>query len=112
MSDDATATSILTPTWMQIGYPKNTSDPMKATTEKGGLREENNRTFLCDKVQPQKSIFNIGHIRHNVHSKELTEFYNKMAPLQDQPQRLIQWQENVAKQGYDKPLTTKVGCSL
>lgn len=28
---DATKTSILTPSWMQIGYEKNKSDTMKAT---------------------------------------------------------------------------------
>jgi hypothetical protein len=49
VASDATKTSILTPTWMQINYPGNTSDPMKATVEKFGLRQENNRTFLCDK---------------------------------------------------------------
>jgi hypothetical protein len=46
---DATKTSILTPTWMQIGYPKNNHDPMKGMVEKFGLRAEKNRTFLFDK---------------------------------------------------------------
>ena len=52
VSQDATATSILTPSWMQIKFPKNKTDPMKARVEKFGLRQENNRTFLCDKEQP------------------------------------------------------------
>jgi hypothetical protein len=46
---DATKTSILTPSWMQLDFPKNKSDTMKASVEKFGLRAENNRTFLCDK---------------------------------------------------------------
>jgi hypothetical protein len=48
-SGDATKTSILTPSWMAPQYPKNTTDPMKGSIEKFGLRAENNRTFLCDK---------------------------------------------------------------
>lgn len=46
---DVTKTSILTPSWMQIGYPRNTTDNMKPMVERFGLRQENNRTFLCDK---------------------------------------------------------------
>lgn len=49
---DVTNTSILCPTWMQIGFPKNKYDPMKPTAEKFGIREEKNRTFLFDKQQP------------------------------------------------------------
>lgn len=49
---DVTKTSILTPTWMQLNYPKNTTDPMHGKAEKFGIREEKNRTFLFDKLQP------------------------------------------------------------
>lgn len=71
---DATKTSILTPSWMQIGFPKNQTDFMKGTCQ-GGLRQENNRTFLTDKEQPKKSIFSIGNFRHNVPFKDQVDQY-------------------------------------
>lgn len=46
---DVTKTSILTPSWMNMPYPKNKTDPMQGKAEKFGLRGETNRTFLFDK---------------------------------------------------------------
>ncbi len=82
---------------------------MKATAVLFGLRAEENRTFLTDKKQPEKSIFNYGHVRHNVHSKELAEKYNKEAVLQDRPSSFIEWKENPQRQGFDKPVAGKIG---
>ena len=46
---DAAKTSILTPSWMQMGYPGNKTDNMKPGVQLIGLRAEANRTFLFDK---------------------------------------------------------------
>jgi len=104
---DVTKTSILTPSWMNLQYPKNKSDSMMATVEKFGLRNETNRTFLFDKSQPQKSVFAYGQIRHNVHSKEAAEEFMKGAS-RDPPQ-LIGWKEEPAKQRFDKKIAGKIG---
>lgn len=67
---DSTKTSILTPSWMQIPIDPNSapkSDPMAAATFNGGvLRQENNRTYLVEKEQPKRSVFEAGSMRHNV----------------------------------------------
>ena len=75
MGGDVTKTSILTPSWMKLDYQNApTRDPMKSTVQKGAaLRQENNRTFLADREQPQKNVFSIGGFRHNVTTKEQTE---------------------------------------
>lgn len=49
---------------------------MATRVEKFGIRDETNRTFLVDKVAPKKSVFNIGTIRHNVHSKAMADTFN------------------------------------
>lgn len=46
---------------------------MHATSVKHGVRNEVFRTFLVEKDQPKRSIFNLGGFRHNVHSVELTK---------------------------------------
>jgi hypothetical protein len=79
---------------MKIEADRKHGENMKGTVEKFGLREESNRTFLVDKNPPQKSIFNIGHVRHNVHSKAMAEEFNRAAPLQTEPSRLMEWKEN------------------
>lgn len=67
-ANDNTKTSILTPSWMQIpvdpaSAPK--SDPMGPAIF-GILRKENNRTYLVEKDQPKRSVFETGSMRHNV----------------------------------------------
>lgn len=76
-ASDNTKTSVLTPSWMKIDAPNRVQgDTMKGRVEKFGLREESNRTFLTDKQQPGKSIFSIGSVRHNVHSKAMASTFN------------------------------------
>ncbi len=59
---------------MHTGFQKNKTDTMKGVIPKTvNLREENNRIFLCDKKQPEKSVWSFGDFRHNVHSKDLAE---------------------------------------
>lgn len=41
MGGDVTKTSILTPSWMQIGFPRNSQDFMRSSIQ-GGLKQENN----------------------------------------------------------------------
>ena len=69
-ANDNTKTSILTPSWMQIPIDKNSapkSDPMGLAIFGGGiLRKENNRTYLVEKEQPKRSVFEAGSMRHNV----------------------------------------------
>ena len=62
-------TSLITPTWMQ--QDKN-RDEEKLKMFKGrpmyysNARCERNRVILADTMNPPKSIFNIGTMRHNV----------------------------------------------
>ena len=67
-----------------------------------------------EKNQPQRSIFNLGTIRHNVPSKELSAQYQKDAidsgKVASRPTRLVEWNEpNRAAQKYDKHVTPKIG---
>ena len=48
--------------------PKN--DPLRGSIQPSGLRAEQNRTFLTEKLQPEKSVFALGAFRHNVATKE------------------------------------------
>ena len=51
LAGDSTKTSILTPSWMKIDYSQAPpKDPLRATVQLNGLRAENNRTILTDKV--------------------------------------------------------------
>mmetsp|Transcript_39228 Transcript_39228/g.28969 ORF Transcript_39228/g.28969 Transcript_39228/m.28969 type:complete len:97 (+) Transcript_39228:787-1077(+) len=92
---------------MQIPFPKNKYDPMKGYLERFGTRAEHNRLFLFDKEQPQKSVFNFQHFRHDVHSKEDAHKFMSQASLV--PQRLMDWKEQPEKQKFDKKVTGKVG---
>ena len=65
--------NVLSPIWMQVNHKKPGPDPLQPIAIKGGVRRETNRTFLMEKQQPMKSIFEIGAIRHNVHSKSLAQ---------------------------------------
>lgn len=76
---------------MKIDANQKPQETMKGTVEKFGLREESNRTFLIDKQQQTKSVFSIGSVRHNVHSKQMADEMNRNAG--GAPQRLIQWDE-------------------
>ena len=109
VSGDATKTSFLTPSWMQIGFPKNSSDPMQRVQPSGmNLRGETNRTFLIDRKQPDKSIWAFGDFRHNVHSKELAEKYNHQANSIGVV-RMMEWKEQPTMQRFDKPVAGKIG---
>ena len=72
------------------------------------LREESNRTFLLDKNQPQKSIWSIGSIRHNVHSKELADQFSHQANSNNVV-RMMEWKEQPKIQPVDKPVAAKIG---
>jgi hypothetical protein len=68
-ANDNTKTSILTPSWMQIPIDPNSapkSDPMGSAIFGKILRQENNRTYLVEKEQPKRSVFEGGSMRHNV----------------------------------------------
>eukprot|EP00347_Sterkiella_histriomuscorum_P005317 403357067 len=105
---DVTKTSILTPSWMKLDYSNTPqSDPLKSMVTKGAaVRQENNRTILVDKDQPQKSVFSIGGFRHNVATKEQTDLYK---PTILQPTRFIEWKEQPKNQRYDMKISTKIG---
>ncbi|CDW91057.1 UNKNOWN [Stylonychia lemnae] len=108
LAGESTKTSILTPSWMKIDYSNSPySDPLKGTIQKNGVRQENYRTFLTEKEQPQKSVFSIGGFRHNVATKEQTE--KNQAPT-NEPNRFIEWKEDPPKQRYDDArITNKIG---
>ena len=87
---DASKVNALSPTWMQVTHKKPDSDPlMPKGVQPGVVRDEANRTFLVEKDQPKRSIFNLGAFRHNVHSTELKD----------------QWHHNAVNSGLvsDKP---------
>ena len=79
-SENSTKTSYLTPTWMQLNYPRNKQDTMvKAAPHNVTVRNERNRTFLLDKAQPKKSVWSFGDYRHNVTTKELADRFSHQA---------------------------------
>eukprot|EP00347_Sterkiella_histriomuscorum_P006190 403353716 len=77
-----------------------------------GLRFENYRTFLMEKqvsnVKDQgiasRSVFNLGHTRHNVPFKEMID--NRGASLE--PVRLVQWGGETQSEFKMKPITGKI----
>ena len=68
---DASKVNVLSPNWMQLTHKKPDHDPLFPTGVKHGVREESNRLFLVEKNQPQRSMFSIGSMRHNVQSVEM-----------------------------------------
>ena len=74
---DVKKVNVLSPEWMQVTHKKPGPDPLEAASVKHGVRQEVNRTFLVEKSQPKKSIFDIGSHRHNLPTKELTEKWTK-----------------------------------
>ena len=71
--------NVLSPVWMQVTHKSPGPDPLQAWSVKQGIRKETNRTFLMEKMQPSKSLFEFGAIRHNVHSSELAEEWQTKA---------------------------------
>jgi len=95
---DFSSTNKLSPEWMQVTHKKKGTDPLKQIPTYLGVRQEHNRSILVEKVQPKRSIFNSGSIRHNVHSVELTNKFMDAAfasgNVVDHPVRMIEWNEN------------------
>ena len=110
-SNDNTKTSILTPSWMQIPIPLNSipKNPLHPTTF-GCLRKENNRTYLAENDQPQKSIFSLGAFRHNVAFADQAAEGQSSPRLAMKPTNMFEWKENIGKQKYDsQPISNKIG---
>jgi len=88
------------------------SDPLKGATINGGiLRYENNRTYLVEKEQPKRSVFETGSMRHNVAFGEIAA-KNLAAPhlTHKAGVQLFHWKEDSTKQKYDSfPITGKIG---
>lgn len=59
-----------------------------------------------DAKPPPKSQFSIGDFRHNVRTSEEAQAY--MAAAAPVPKNFLSWPEK-PNQGYDKPVTRKVG---
>ena len=74
---DASKVNVLSPVWMQVQHKKPGPDPLSPTCFLSGPRKETNRTFLVEKQQPSRSVWDIGSMRHDLHSKELTNKYQK-----------------------------------
>jgi hypothetical protein len=94
-ANDNTKTSILTPSWMQIPIPQEaipTSDPLHGTTF-GVLKKEANRTFLAEKDQPKKSIFELGSFRHNVAFADTAKESMLSPKLTLERPNLFEWKE-------------------
>ena len=69
---DVKKVNVLSPEWMQVTHKNPGPDPLEAACVKHGVRHESNRTFLVEKSQPKKSVFELGSHRHNLPTKELT----------------------------------------
>ena len=113
---DASKVNALSPAWMQVSHKKPGPDPLGSTAVKHGVRAEANRTFLVEKSQPQRSIFNLGAFRHNVHSVAQRDECQRAAiasgAVTEQPVRLIEWNEpNRDRQSFDKHVSAKIGSS-
>lgn len=109
VAGDAAKTSKLTPNWMQCQYPKNTSDFMQSVVPSTtNLRAEQKRTYLVDKQQPDRSIWSIGDVRHNVPTGQQAQEFNSQAQSSNVV-RMMEWRENPAKQRFDKNVTGKIG---
>jgi len=110
---DVSKVNVLSPQWMQVTHKKPGPDPLMPVVPHIAVREEAKRSIFVEKNQPQRSIFNTGSIRHNVHSTELTKKYMDEAlrsgKVSAEPQRLLQWNENSTQQNYDKHVSPKIG---
>ena len=94
---DASKVNQLSPVWMQVEHEKPGPDPLRPHAILVGVRQESNRQFLVERQQPLRSIFDIGTTRHNVHSTEDKEYWQKKAVetgnVSNEPQRLVNWKE-------------------
>lgn len=99
--------SDLAPAWMHIDGVRSKSTTFSNTKPPPNLRNEQKRIFLVENEQPKRSVFSFGDFRHNVHSSQEVVNYSK--DLMEKPYRLIEWNEDVPKQRYDKPVTMKIG---
>jgi len=71
-------------------------------------------TFLVEKKQPLRSIFNLGSFRHNVHSEHLKDTWQRKAVesglTSEKPQRLIKWDEpKQSLEKYNREISPKIG---
>ena len=65
---------------------------------------------MIDKHPPPKNVFTYGHTRHNLHTAEGATAGNQQAGVVgDGFFRIYEWNENQAKQNYDKPVSGKIG---
>ena len=111
--EDFSKTNKLSPEWMQTNHEKPGTDPLKAVGCYNNARKERARLIIAEKVQPPRSVFNIGTFRHNVANEE--QAAQSMAEavkngMVMHPVRMIEWNEtNPKKQSYDKHVSPKIG---
>ena len=100
--------SNLAPGWMQRENASvERSVKFKNFKPPAVLRQERKRMILVDQDQPEKSIFSIGDFRHDIRTSEEVLLYNQGAS--NMPKSFYGWKEDMSKQGYDKPITEKIG---
>jgi hypothetical protein len=99
--------SDLAPAWMQTDVPRNKSSALKKVVPDVSLRKEHKRIFLFEKDQPEKSIYSYGDFRHNVNTAEEAQKYS--ANVAKVPVRFLEWKEDIVKQRFDKPVSSKIG---
>jgi hypothetical protein len=105
--NDLQNVSDLAPFWMQSEYQRNKSSQFRNTLAHPCQRKELKRVTLVEKEQIPKSIFSYGDFRHNVlTSQEARESEKGLTMF---PKRLIEWNEDMTRQSYDKPVSGKVG---
>ena len=107
---DVKKVNVLSPTWMQLQYNKPGPDPLCQVGVKHGVRKETNRTFLVEKTQPQRSLFALGSVRHNVHFKHekdaIMEKALKDGTITERAVNMLEW--NLPKLPAEK-VSPKIG---
>ena len=99
--------SDLAPAWMQTDAQRNENTDYQNVIPPANIRKESKRVFLVEKEQPKKSVFSLGDFRHNVSTAEEAKIYS--SNLVDYPSRLFEWKEDISKQKFDKPVSSKIG---
>ena len=99
--------SNLAPKWMQRRSQITPMNQFTSILPPPTLRKEPKRMFLFDNLQPEKSIYSVGDFKHNVITKE--EAIKNNEGLSYKPKIFFEWKEEINKQGYDKPITSKIG---
>ncbi|CDW89150.1 UNKNOWN [Stylonychia lemnae] len=103
--------SKLAPQWMtscsiaRQTQKKNKKDLDFDSTTQKGLLYEGSRTFLVDRQQPQRSVLNLGHTRHNVPFKQMIQEIHASS----QPARLVEWNGVTQSEVKMRPVTGKIG---